>query len=121
MMLEKAWAKVFGSYSNIIAGTPREVFRAFTGGVTWTLWTNKENFVEEYEKCVKKKCVMASGSKTDNPDFEKIGLVPGHAYSVLKTKDINHPTLGPKKLLKMRNPWGEREWLYINCFSLSII
>lgn len=40
MILEKAWAKVFGSYQNIIAGNPREVLKALTGGITWTFLTN---------------------------------------------------------------------------------
>jgi hypothetical protein len=41
-----------------------------------------------------------------------VGFVVGHAYSVLKIYD--DPELQTKdkelKLLKMRNPWGEREW-----------
>ncbi len=44
MVLEKAWAKVFKSYDNIIAGNPEEVLRALTGGVTWKIKTGDENF-----------------------------------------------------------------------------
>jgi calpain-15 len=44
MVLEKAWAKVFKSYDNIIAGNPEEVLRALTGGVTWKIKTTDENF-----------------------------------------------------------------------------
>jgi calpain-15 len=40
MILEKAWAKIFGSFSNIIAGNPREVLKALTGGITWECKTN---------------------------------------------------------------------------------
>lgn len=44
MILEKAWAKVFGSYSNIISGLSSEVFKALTGGVTWKCSTDSEDF-----------------------------------------------------------------------------
>jgi hypothetical protein len=31
MLLEKCWAKVFGSYESIDSGTPTEGFRAISG------------------------------------------------------------------------------------------
>jgi len=34
IVVEKAWAKVFGSYQNIEAGYPREVLRTLTGAPT---------------------------------------------------------------------------------------
>lgn len=39
-----------------------------------------------------------------------IGLIPGHAYTLLKIKIIEHPQKGKVKLLKIRNPWGKEEW-----------
>ena len=44
MVLEKAWAKIFGNYSNIIAGNPREVLKALTGGITWECKTKDPKF-----------------------------------------------------------------------------
>ena len=44
ILLEKAWAKAFGSYSNIISGISVEVLKAITGGPTWTLNTDQEDF-----------------------------------------------------------------------------
>jgi len=43
LILEKAWAKVFGSYEKIEAGTSREVLRALTSAPTLTLKTKEEN------------------------------------------------------------------------------
>jgi len=40
LLLEKAWAKAFGSYSNIIAGDSREVFKSIMGGPTWLIKTD---------------------------------------------------------------------------------
>lgn len=39
-----------------------------------------------------------------------VGLVPGHAYSVLEVKSI--PICGclETKMVKLRNPWGKGEW-----------
>ena len=33
-----------------------------------------------------------------------MGLISGHAYTVLKIKDVNANT----KLIKLRNPWGKK-------------
>ena len=40
MLVEKAWAKVFKNYTNIIGGYPREVLRAITGAPTKTIFTD---------------------------------------------------------------------------------
>ena len=47
---------------------------------------------------------MACGSKSN---VESVGLIPGHAYSIVyphkwKEKQIY--------LIKLRNPWGKNEW-----------
>lgn len=39
LILEKAWAKVFGSYEKIEAGSSREVLRALTAAPTLCLKT----------------------------------------------------------------------------------
>lgn len=44
LFLEKAWAKSFGNYSNIIAGDSREVFKSVMGGPTWVLKTDAPDF-----------------------------------------------------------------------------
>jgi calpain-15 len=44
---------------------------------------------------------------TENGGHDKVGgLVPGHAYSILKVKQSN----AGHKLLNIRNPWGRFEW-----------
>jgi calpain-15 len=111
MVLEKVWAKAFGSYNLIIAGHPATVLRSLTGGVTWSISTNDENFEQKFRDGMNMKCVMCSGTKNDK-ELEKLGFVEGHAYSVLKIYD--DPELQTKdkdlKLMKIRNPWGEKEW-----------
>jgi calpain-15 len=99
MILEKAWAKISGSYSNIISGTPREVIRSLTGCPTLSLRTESPEFLKDFENYVKTKCIMTSGSLSRQgngllKEAEKLGLVPGHAYSILKIREIIHPQKG---------------------------
>jgi hypothetical protein len=37
---------------------------------------------------------------------ETMGLVPGHAYTLIAAKQSS----SGHRLLKLRNPWGETEW-----------
>ncbi|CAD8192249.1 unnamed protein product [Paramecium pentaurelia] len=107
MVIEKAWAKVFGSYENIEAGFPSEVLRTLTGAPTRSLFTNDEKFIEDLESCIKNRCIMVCSSKNENKQqYKLMGLISGHAYTVLKIKDVNANT----KLIKLRNPWGKEEW-----------
>ncbi len=34
-----------------------------------------------------------------------------HAYAVIEALEIQHPIDGKVKLLKLRNPWGHKEWM----------
>ena len=42
----------------------------------------------------------------DEGEFQRVGLRPHHAYSVLDVQDIQ----GGIRLVRMRNPWGHTEW-----------
>ena len=50
MLLEKCWAKVFGSYHAIDSGTPTEGFRAITGAPAQYITADNK---EEQEKIYK--------------------------------------------------------------------
>ena len=40
LILEKAWAKIFGSYERIEAGLTREALKSLTGAPTAVVWTD---------------------------------------------------------------------------------
>ncbi len=49
MILEKAWAKLYGGYSNIESGLTREVLRDLTGAPSYTVFTNSETIWEKIQ------------------------------------------------------------------------
>ena len=55
--------------------------------------------------------IMTAGTSGDtyNLDMEDVGLVPGHAYTILGVKEIKvGGTI--ERLVHIRNPWGNGEW-----------
>ena len=49
VLLEKVWAKTFGSYLQIESGFTREAMHAFTGAPTRTFFNEKKNFEHAWE------------------------------------------------------------------------
>ena len=91
LLLEKAWAKLNGGYSNIRGGHPDEVFLTFTGSATE--WVNHValkndeiwNIVKTADDSNK---IMATCSNTEQVDNN--GIVGNHAYSIIGTKSKIH-------------------------------
>ncbi|CAD8111547.1 unnamed protein product [Paramecium sonneborni] len=110
LLMEKAWAKSFGSYSNIISGHSKEVIHSLTGGPTWSLKTNQPDFKEQFIGNVQRKCLMTTGTFSQTNNSEVMGLIADHAYSILKIRVVQHPLKGEVTLIKLRNPWGKKEW-----------
>ena len=114
-ILEKAWAKNYGSYFKIEAGLTNECLHDLTGAPTETLLPHVDD-AEEIWKAIdngeKKNYAMTcgSGDLADGQDLlTSCGLVGSHAYSLLSCVTLN-TARGPQRLLKLRNPWGEAEW-----------
>jgi hypothetical protein len=42
-------------------------------------------------------------------DMKAVGLVDGHAYSLMAAKVIRLEK-GTERIVKIRNPWGQKEW-----------
>lgn len=113
-LLEKAYAKVNGSYENLTGGSQAEAMEDFTGGLceTFALETvNRENFFNIVMKNTLRKSLMGCALELDAA-IESIlpnGLVVGHAYSVTGASRV---LAGGKKynLIRIRNPWGQSEW-----------
>ena len=111
-VLEKAWAKANGGYSNIVLGLVPEALLALTGFTSEYLEISKiseQDLWDAVSKSDKVDCLMASGTKNE-PFVEGLGLIPGHAYSLVSAQEKKREGDRPLKLLKLYNPWGHQEW-----------
>lgn len=98
MILEKAYAKLFGNYHNIEAGLPEQAVTDLTGSPydwiftkdiekTWNFIIEK---VEDEKKTHRVYYILNAGSKSDEAGGievkDETGIISGHAYSVLDAK-----------------------------------
>lgn len=117
-LLEKAYAKLHGSYESLRGGAANEAMEDFTGGLTESYELNNppNNLFSIMLKAYQRWSLMSCAINPDPNVTEKVkdnGLVMGHAYSITKVKlvEITTPRItGKIPLLRLRNPWGEGEW-----------
>ncbi|CAF0799483.1 unnamed protein product [Adineta steineri] len=116
-LIEKALAKLNGSYEAIIAGRCCEGLATVTGCPCETLILGRTNNPDDknvdYDKLWMKlfharsqkflMCAMCSNKQITKQEFENVGLLNIHAYSLQDVKQSND---GIHKLIKLRNPWG---------------
>ena len=113
IILEKAWAKVNRGYLNICGGEPSDAFTALTSFPTLTFEHRDMKPEKLWEKIIESEennDVMAACSDGDEKKLQRVGLVSGHAYSVLSAR-LAHYKGKEIRLVKIRNPWGDTEWL----------
>ena len=129
-LIEKAYAKAHGSYQHLCGGFIQEGFQDMTGAPTETLvfdgniW-DFENLWARLLSCHEAGFLMGVAT-TRGGD----GLVGGHAYSVLDVIELNDMLVGEQqsmkdflkgspirkkqrtsiRLVRIRNPWGKKEW-----------
>ncbi|XP_041353027.1 calpain-A-like isoform X3 [Gigantopelta aegis] len=118
-LLEKAYAKLCGSYESLKGGSTSEAMEDFTGGVTEMFDLKKappnllKIMLKAYERDALLGCSIDPEGSALESELEN-GLIVGHAYSVtaIKLVDINTPRMsGKMPMVRIRNPWGnEAEW-----------
>jgi len=110
-IVEKAYAKLYGSYSAIESGTCREALSDLTGAPCEDIDFNKEgldlDMVWAQLLSSKQSGFLLGAScgsdRADSQAFERVGLQASHAYAVL---DVAME--GRSRLIKFKNPWGSR-------------
>lgn len=122
-LLEKAYAKLYGSYEALKSGNVGDALTDFTGGVSeyYVLRGQKANYpkslVNILFKALDRQSLIgcginpsADGRSMTTPE----GLVTGHAYSVTDLREIllmSDSGEIPITLIRIRNPWGYKiEW-----------
>ena len=115
-LIEKAWAKVNGFYVNIgCGGYSYEAFDVLTEAYTEHIYIDKKNEDKLWEKMKdaieNEDYALTAGtpSKSKLLRLDKVGLVEKHAYTIINIKIIE--TSSEKvKLVKIKNPWGNKEF-----------
>ncbi|XP_074550087.1 calpain-1 catalytic subunit-like [Halichoeres trimaculatus] len=113
-LLEKAYAKVCGSYDDMNAGTPAEALVDFTGGVHICIQLSEPPLDLWALMCraSQSKSLMGCGTPQGETSANTVlpnGLVQGHAYTVTGVKAVmsqGHLV----HLVRLWNPWGQGEW-----------
>ncbi|XP_022240877.1 calpain-B-like isoform X3 [Limulus polyphemus] len=118
-LLEKAYAKLHGSYEALKGGTTCEAMEDFTGGVTESFELKKappnmlKIMLKAYERWSLMGCSIEPNQQITEMELSN-GLICGHAYSItaIRMVEVNTPRVNGKiPLLRIRNPWGnECEW-----------
>eukprot|EP00439_Symbiodinium_sp_Y106_P076683 s1128_g15.t2 len=119
-LLEKAWAKLHGSYEQIEGGIPYQALMDLLGaaGKRYQLkgqlprgFATPDSFFQALSTFDTKGYVMVAGTNgVDNltkggGKAPLDGLVPGHAYTLLTVREACGV-----RLVRLRNPWGDHEW-----------
>ncbi|XP_014730824.1 PREDICTED: calpain-9 isoform X2 [Sturnus vulgaris] len=114
-LLEKAYAKLNGSYESLKGGSTIEAMEDFTGGIgeMYDVKAAPDNFYEILEKALKRcsmvGCSIDTSSAAESEARTPFGLVKGHAYSVTGIEEVSYRGR-QVKLIRIRNPWGQVEW-----------
>ncbi|XP_042082288.1 calpain-2 catalytic subunit [Haplochromis burtoni] len=114
-LLEKAYAKVYGSYEALTGGNTIEGFEDFTGGIaeTYNLKEAPANLFHIIQRALSLGSLMGCSiditSAYESEAVTSLKLVKGHAYSLTGAEEANFK--GQQvQLVRIRNPWGEVEW-----------
>uniref|UniRef100_A0AAY4AAV8 Calpain 9 n=1 Tax=Denticeps clupeoides TaxID=299321 RepID=A0AAY4AAV8_9TELE len=124
-LLEKAYAKLNGSYEALKGGSTLEAMEDFTGGVAevYETKTAPSNLFQILRKALDRGSMMgcsidvspileAKMNIKTHPYFSSqtpTGLVKGHAYSITGLEEVNYRGQ-TVRLIRVRNPWGQVEW-----------
>jgi len=119
LLLEKAWAKIYGSYGRIIGGLPEESLHDLTGAPNESYFFEREDIVDEsnlqeqfwenLHYAESKNYIMNCGTVPPGVLTEKT-LVPGHIYTLISVHQIEDAAGNHVRLVKLRNPHGKFEW-----------
>ncbi|TKR94293.1 hypothetical protein L596_008592 [Steinernema carpocapsae] len=114
-LLEKAYAKLHGTYECLKGGTTSEALEDMTGGLTEFIDLKQppKNLLQMMFRGMEMGSLFGCSIEANPYEFEaktREGLVKGHAYSITGMRMVDTPD-GKIPLLRIRNPWGnEQEW-----------
>ncbi|NP_001035341.1 uncharacterized protein LOC678524 [Danio rerio] len=115
-LLEKAYAKVCGSYADMDAGNISEALMDFTGGPHMTIKLSQasDKLWDIMRRAGQSESLMGCGTPGGQAGVLQNtvlpnGLVEMHAYTVTGVTEVVCKGR-PVKLVRIFNPWGSGEW-----------
>jgi len=118
-LVEKAYAKLHGSYDHLSGGMPVEALVDFTGGfpegytgpgygalegLSTDLYAEMKRALEERPGVLITTCSLIH-------KYRNLGIAGGHAYTVMGLLGSDEKWSKLPRLVKIRNPWGNSfEW-----------
>ncbi|RVE63754.1 hypothetical protein OJAV_G00139440 [Oryzias javanicus] len=126
-LLEKAYAKLYGCYESLRGGHTGDAVVDFSGAIFEVIDLEKEtsdrdqiNLFEKLLKVHERGGIISCGIKAEPHELEfklENGLVKGHAYAVTAVKRVHlrdelvaYFKTETIPMIRMRNPWGYKEW-----------
>ncbi|KAH9519602.1 hypothetical protein Btru_003120 [Bulinus truncatus] len=118
-LLEKAYAKLHGSYEGLEGGFTQDAMVDLTGGISEFIDLSDKKKIPNnlfHLLCTSYTMKTLMGAAIAPPDGAtrneielSNGLICGHAYSITGFKEIQlRPAI--VDLVRLRNPWGHGEW-----------
>ena len=117
-LLEKAYAKLHGSYWHLNMGLPMSAMVDFTGGFPESYVGNGNGALEglgmdlflEMKKAFSRPGTLVCASSLIRR-YKKYGIIGGHCYTVLEIAEDRIHGIPIPRLVRIRNPWGgSMEW-----------
>uniref|UniRef100_A0A8C5QK32 Uncharacterized protein n=1 Tax=Leptobrachium leishanense TaxID=445787 RepID=A0A8C5QK32_9ANUR len=114
-LLEKAYAKLHGSYEALGLGRATESMQDFTGGTVESY--NIRDAQKKLQKVIWKRqeanalltCASIKSSDARSEASRESGVVTGNAYTICGIEKVLFQG-GEENIIKLRNPGGKREW-----------
>ncbi|CAL8362004.1 unnamed protein product [Merluccius merluccius] len=115
-LVEKAYAKLMGSYSSLKGGNISEGMEDFTGGIAYSmpvasrtprvLWRALTAALTRRSLL---SCFIQASSYREVGKVTGNGLIKGHAYAITRSNKVSQES-GDTLLFRLRNPWGFVEY-----------
>lgn len=121
MLAEGAYAKLYGSFSAIIGGSEAEALQDLTGGLPSRIGIGGEQAEPRFkgsgaaeEAWTLLNSLLDEGAVvccSRQADAIRRGIIPNHAYGILRALEVKLVGGKSAKLVQVRNPWGRGlEW-----------
>lgn len=112
-ILEKAWAKLHGTYARTEGGLPcfaaNHVMGVPSESFPHAAVEGTDDFYDMLKSADERNFTMMAASRGQGENRNSEGVISGHAYSLISIKEFTHQ--GKLiRLLRLRNPWGQGEW-----------